>query len=224
MEITCSKSLIDIATSESTATGSNSKFRLKPFAIGYECVRKCWATGVYLPQLFNRFLKFSLQLYSRLASWIDTAILADNWPKTNPQRSRVDFLVHLYTDIIETISESTTIAREIVDKMPIHLCNEHDVIEQCMNETRQMLAKRLNQIEDQWNREMLKQTSGWVKQVADIPRLYRKTNREAPTKPCNYVELILKPAKSFKEMYATKISDDTIRRCLIHVLSQLNKQ
>lgn len=87
-----------------------------------------------------------------------------------------------------------------------------------------MFTKRLTQIEEQWNIEMLKQTTAWTKQVADIPRLYRKTNREAPTKPCNYVEQILKPAKSFTETYSPKIAADTIQRCLIHVFSQLNKQ
>lgn len=223
LETACSASLTDNALYNPT---SSTKYNLKPFSIAYECLEKCWTDGIYLPQIFNRFLKLSLQIYSRLASWIDAAILADNWPKvTVPnQRSRVDFLVVLYIDINQTINESNNISAEIVDKMPVHLRAEHDIVEQCIKESRQIFAKRLTQIEEQWNKEMLRQTAAWTKQVADIPRLYRKTNREAPTKPCNYVDQILKPAKSFIEAYSTKIAPDTVQRCLVYVFSQLNKQ
>lgn len=205
---------------------ANSKYNLKPFSVAHDCLEKCWTDGIYLEQIFNRFLKLSLQIYSRLASWIDEATSVNIWPKVmGPnQRSRVDFLVVLYIDIIQTVNECNDISREIVAKMPAHLRPEQDIVEKCMNESRQIFVKHLTHIEVQWNEEMLKQTDAWTKQVADIPRLYRKTNRDAPTKPCNYVEQILKPAKSFTELYSMKIAADTRQRCLIHVFSQLNKQ
>lgn len=223
METACSASLIDDAVYSAVAT---SGYNLKPFSVAHDCLKKCWTDGIYLSQIFNRFLKLSLQIHARLASWIDEAILANNWPKVKApnQRSRVDFLVVLYIDIIQTVNECNGITRDIVAKMPAHLRPEHDIVEKCMTESLQMFAKHLTQIEVQWNAEMLKQTDAWTKQVADIPRLYRKTNREAPTKPCNYVEQILKPAKSFAKLYSTKIAADTRQRCLIHVFSQLNKQ
>lgn len=221
METVCNISVTDDAL-----YNASSKYKLKSFSTAYDCLKKCWTDGIYLPQIFSRFLKLSLQIYSRLALWTDVAILADDWPKvTAPnQRSRVNFLVDLYIDIIQTVNESDNICSEIFVKMPVHLKTEHDIIVQCMNESRQLFTARLTQIEEQWNKEMLAKTTAWTKQVADIPRLYRKTNREPPTKPCNYVEQILKPAKLFTEMYSTKIAADTIRRCLIHVFSQLNKQ
>lgn len=223
METACSASLIDETLYNATAT---SKYNLKPFSVAHDCLKKCWADGIYLAQIFNRFLKLSLQINSRLASWIDEAVSGNSWPKVmGPnQCSRVDFLVVLYIDIIQTINECNDISRDIVAKMPAHLKPEHDIVEKCVNESRQMFVKYLTRIELQWNEEMLKQTDAWTKQVADIPRLYRKTNREAPTKPCNYVEQILKPAKTFTELYSMKIAADTRQRCLIHVFSQLNKQ
>lgn len=97
-------------------------------------------------------------------------------------------------------------------------------IEKCLDESRKMLTERLTQIEQQWSAEILAQTAGWTKQVADIPRLYRKTNRDAPTKPCNYVEQIVKPAKSFHAKNVSKIALPTIQQCMITSFSHLSRQ
>lgn len=140
------------------------------------------------------------------------------------QFNRVDFLVILYLDTIKLIEKIPNIFNNIVDRVPTHLSKEHVLIEKCLNESRQMLEQRLTKIEEQWNKEMLNQTVGWAKQVADIPRLYRKTNRDAPSKPCNYVEQILKPAKTFCDKYKMKIASETIQQCLIYVFSHLNRQ
>lgn len=43
----------------------------------------------------------------------------------------------------------------------------------------------------------------YLKQVSDIPRLYRRTNREVPTKPCAYV----KNALSFLTTFRTNYND-----------------
>lgn len=99
-----------------------------------------------------------------------------------------------------------------------------NLIEKCFDESRAMLTDRLKLIEGKWSEEIIAQTAGWTKQVGDIPRLYRKTNRDAPTKPCNYVEQILKPAKSFHTKNAGKIAQDTIMKCITLSFSHLNRQ
>lgn len=196
--------------------------RLRPFASVSNCLNKCWSDGVYLSQIFSRFLKFTMQIYNRLCVWIDDAIKNDE--PTNKMLNRIDFLITIYLDAQKTIGQSVELTKLICDKIPIHLLNEKSTIEKCLNETTRALESRLKRIESQWNREMLKQTSGWTKQVADIPRLYRKTNRDAPSKPCNYVEQILAPAKEFNRNYSTKIDSKRIQQCLTSVFSELNKQ
>lgn len=41
----------------------------------------------------------------------------------------------------------------------------------------------------------------YLKQVSDIPRLYRRTNREVPTKPCAYVKNALSFLTNFRTNY-----------------------
>lgn len=205
-----------------TAEIESADGRLKPFASASACLQKCWSDGVFLPQIFPRFLKFTMQINNRLCMWIDEVVRGNGTAKLS--KNRMDFLVSLYLDAQKTIQQNADVANEILSKIPSHLANEKPTIERCLKESTRALEACLRKIEEQWKREMLAQTAGWAKLVADIPRLYRKTNRDAPSKPCNYVEQILSPAKEFSRNFSTKIDSNRVQQCLVFVFSELNKQ
>lgn len=177
--------------------------------------------GVYLQQLFTRFLKLTLQILSRLGKWSNEIIeTKGQFTKLN----RIDFLILLYLDVLKLKSKISSIFDCIVEKIPINLNTQLNLIEKSFDGSQEIFSKYLKRIEQQWNNEIIAQTSGWAKQVADIPRLYRKTNREAPTKPCNYVEQILKPSELFWNKNSERIEPKTLKECLTSSLSQLNRQ
>lgn len=220
MESACSESINENIITTSTSS-SESNFSLKPFVKGDTCIKQCWANGIYLPQLFVRFFKFTLQILARLSKWSEEAIAIKNLPST---LDRVDFMTMIYLDVTTLMGNISNIFDCIVEKVPANMNTKLSLIEKCCDESRAMLADRLKLIEQEWSNEIIAQTTGWTKQVGDIPRLYRKTNREAPTKPCNYVEQILKPAKSFYAKNSTRIAPDTIKKCMILSFSHLNRQ
>lgn len=45
-----------------------------------------------------------------------------------------------------------------------------------------------------------------IRQVADIPRLYRRTNRDIPTQPCSYVASLLAPVDELTKIHSAYIS------------------
>lgn len=218
MESACSEAINEHTIIVST---TESGFSLKPFVKGDACIKKCWTTGVYLPQLFARFFKFTLQILSRLSKWSEEATATKNLPSN---LDRVDFMTMIYLDVNILIGKISSIFDCIVEKIPVNMNTQLSLIEKCFDESRKMLTERLKLIEKQWSDEIIAQTAGWTKQVGDIPRLYRKTNRDAPTKPCNYVEQILKPAKSFYTKNINRIASDTIKQCMILSFSHLNRQ
>lgn len=174
-----------------------------------------------MPQLFARFFKFTLQILSRLSKWSQEAVETKKLPAN---LDRVDFMTLIYLDVTTLLAKISTIFDCIVEKIPVNMNTQLSLVEKCFDESRKMLMERLKFIEKQWSDVIIAQTAGWTKQVADIPRLYRKTNRDAPTKPCNYVEQILKPAKSFYTKNSSKIASDTIKQCMILTFSHLNRQ
>lgn len=203
------------------ASDSKNSFRLKQFSEADLCIKKCWTYGIYLPQLFVRFFKLSLQILSRLVKWSNDAI---NIKKLTPNLDRMDFLVLVYLDVTTLKSKIPTILETIIDKMPIQLNSQLSIVQKSFEDSQNEFDKCLNDVKKCWCNEIIAQTTGWSKQVADIPRLYRKTNRDAPTKPCNYVEQILKPAKLFWRKNSKQISHGTLNECLITAFSHLNRQ
>lgn len=200
---------------------ANNEFNLKPFAQAHFCITKCCSHGVFLPQLFVRFFKLILQMLARLNKWSEDAI---ETKEINIKVNRVDFLILLYLDVMKMNSKIPLIFDKIVEKVPVSLNTQLDLVEKCFNESQNTFNGCLKKIESQWSNEIIGQTSGWTKQVADIPRLYRKTNRKAPTKPCNYVEQLLSPAESFWNKNKSNIEVDILRQCLVKSFSHLNQQ
>ena len=49
-----------------------------------------------------------------------------------------------------------------------------------------------------------------VKSVADIPRMYRRTNRETPSKPCSYIVTILENMTLFHGQYQSSVSSESL--------------
>lgn len=200
-------------------TSKTTEFQLKCFSKGDECITKSWTYGVYLPQLFARFFKLTLQIVARLVKWSNDAINTKDIA-TN----RMDFMVLLYLDISTVIGKIASYIETIREKMPTSLNSQLPVIEKCFDDSKDELHKCLEIIEKQWSDEIISQASGWTKQVADIPRLYRKTNRDAPTKPCTYVEQMMAPMLTFWTNNSQRIPQATLRDCLILSISHLNKQ
>lgn len=62
-----------------------------------------------------------------------------------------------------------------------------------------------------------------VRQVSDLPRLYRKTNRDVPTRCSNYVEQMLRPLKSFVTQHEAQLGALVVEQILIEVCSNITK-
>lgn len=62
-----------------------------------------------------------------------------------------------------------------------------------------------------------------VRQVSDLPRLYRKTNRDVPTRCSSYVEQMLRPLKSFVTQHEAQLGALVVEQILIEVCSNITK-
>lgn len=195
---------------------------MKPFTQANVSIAKCWSQGIYLSQLFIRFFKLTLQILARLSKWSNEAIEMKSQTTTNV--AKMDLLILLYLDITKLNLQISSILNNVVEKIPINLNPKLSLVEKCFDDSRKMFSDSLKRIEQQWTNEIIEQTIGWPKQVADIPRLYRKTNREAPTKPCGYVEQILKPNETFWNKNSNRIDKTILKQCLIASISHLNQQ
>jgi hypothetical protein len=65
----------------------------------------------------------------------------------------------------------------------------------------------------------------FLKQVSDIPRLYRRTNRELPSKACTYMTSLLSPIQIFHSVYSTVVTPaDVINKWLVQMFARICDQ
>lgn len=60
-----------------------------------------------------------------------------------------------------------------------------------------------------------------LKQVRDIPRLYRKTNRSVPNRPCPYLDVVSNALKDFRDDASRKLDDTFLTDLLVALLNAM---
>ncbi|XP_060649360.1 conserved oligomeric Golgi complex subunit 2 [Drosophila nasuta] len=202
-------------------------FQLKPFNAAKEALTRCWADGIYLPEVFPKFYKLNLQIVLRLSRWISDVIAASkssqNFTKVY---TRNQLLISLHADTRKLEAYLPELQKIIVQAAPktknITLFN--NVLSKSMADLDDTLALHLSTIQTTL-KDLLITECGTenVRQVNDLPRLYRKTNREVPTRSSGYVEQMLRPLKSFVAQHESQLGALVVEQILIEVCSNITK-
>lgn len=202
---------------------SASQFNLVQFSIALTCISNCWQEGIYLPQLFHRFFKLTLQLLSRTTSWVDTAI-AYNFPVSADSQMpslKLKLLATLFADINNLSKKIPQIITLVVDKAPQSLALTPPQLDEVFFDNRSTLTTKLNRLQTLIVQELVQASIPHIKQVSDIPRLYRKTNRDVPSKCCQYMELLVQPSREFRVRYQAMVGDERLKEFLANVFTCL---
>ncbi|XP_062561068.1 conserved oligomeric Golgi complex subunit 2 [Armigeres subalbatus] len=221
LEKACSRELD--AAKFSTEQISASQFNLVQFSIALTCISNCWQDGIYLPQLFHRFFKLTLQLLSRTTSWIDTAI-GFNFPiSSDPQTPsfKLKMLTTLFSDINNLSKKIPQIVTLVLEKSPASLALTSSQLDEIFFDNRSILTTKLNRLQTLIVQELVQASVPHIKQASDIPRLYRKTNRDVPSRCCQYMELMVQPSREFREQYHSMIGDERLKEFLANVFTSL---
>ncbi|CAL1540061.1 unnamed protein product [Lymnaea stagnalis] len=72
--------------------------------------------------------------------------------------------------------------------------------------------------------DVVKRCSTFLAQVNDIPRLYRRTNKEVPSKPSTYLSSVIKPLSQFCAEHSQALNQQQKSEFLTHVFGTLSQQ
>lgn len=191
-------------------------------------MEKCYSEEIFLPQLLDKFWKLTLQIISRLNVWVKN-ILNSNVPvQHDPEHSehvanlKLKFLTLLHTDIKNLISNLSTDLSFTQNYIPEVLIYR---IKQSLDEfSKTEYPKNLNLIENIIIDNIYKDCSQHVKNVSQIPRLFRKTNRSSPTHASSYVNAMCHPANSYQAEYTKFLTDESLREILRQVHGRVTRE
>ena len=202
-------------------------FRLSSSQAVMKAIQQCYSPEIYLDSLAHRFWKLCLQIMSRFRKGIseapDMIVPAPEPPKAVAKptataagvsdgvevqevvieyyRSRPRDLIALWLDANKLAS---TVANELFPRLILPSIGELSLSQQSL--IQDGLDSSIQHIQDELpklSKIIVENVSSkclpFLKQVSDIPRLYRRTNRELPSKPCSYVTAMTQPISKFHE-------------------------
>ncbi|XP_077256451.1 conserved oligomeric Golgi complex subunit 2 [Temnothorax americanus] len=204
-------------------------FSLYATDVVWDNLLRIWADDIYLYQLFHRFWKLSLQISSRYQTWCQSA-MKQVWPVINEtnnssdseRSTRLNFLVYLYSDIEKLINALPSFLQMVQSKIKDENVTVSKLLEDSLGETSKSLANLLPLVTKEIVNELSEQCVTHLKQVSDIPRLFRRTKRDVPTKPCPYLKSAMVPLTNFYTDY-NKIIPENILLWLELTLSSLTE-
>ncbi|GAB0097420.1 Conserved oligomeric Golgi complex subunit 2 [Sergentomyia squamirostris] len=198
--------------------------QLVPFVTALSSVSQCWSDTVFLPQLFHRFWKLSLQILGRLLLWTDEVVTVKKWNIAEMSIKRIDFLVILLTDCIKLMGKLPGLLQMATGKLPLDLRQHGGDLKKCLDDTKDALKVKIENVERAVLAELVTESEQNIRQVTDIPRLYRKTNRDVPSKACSYVAQLLAPSTTFRKRYLHEINEERMNSYLERLYSKLTEQ
>lgn len=111
----------------------------------------------------------------------------------------MDLLRALHSDvqhfILETKENQDLVVNNILTSLTLQKQSEllKDAVSKMFADAKSKLEQKLNVIQEILVENLIRECSESLRQVNDLPRLYRKTNREPPTRCSIYIEQMLKP-------------------------------
>lgn len=208
--------------------GESNQMQVKVFIEVISCVAKCWMDGIYLDQLFHKFFKLTFQLIARGIHWVQEVLQLTSDKFEHPTVDLQSFYTTLHRDIGTFILKLPQVEQLVSQKLSENPLLEQKIdassIQKCFNTPRESLMEHQRSIESQIVQKLMQVCTRSIKNVQDIPRLFRKTNRDVPAKHLPYVDQIIQPVANFIQVNSKNYQKHVVRRILNETFNQLTIQ
>ncbi|KAF5403176.1 Conserved oligomeric Golgi complex subunit 2 [Paragonimus heterotremus] len=188
-------------------------------------LQRCWADGIFLQSVRHRFMKLTLQLLSRYAVFVESQLQTSKICKEatdldSASPPNLDLLIYLLIDCHRaSVYVRTELPNIILAALGSAISgNEPGTshsgwLKDCLEESAQHLltvVKPLDEIILVITERACMSTS---RQIMDVPRQYRRTNRTLPTTPSGYVSVMVRPLSHLAE-FGQKTSSENVKDAL----------
>lgn len=226
-----------------TPADGDSLYNLKATESLVNMMNACFNPDIYLPPLAHRFWKLCLQLMARFqlkfrdflleVKQVDTtSLLAKSSSSTKlmelesssgapPSGTSLQHLVQLDIDISLVLENLPDVWNNIWKRLEQLGLKDPTTFDNAFQASAQGLKNISIPISKMIVNELYSECVIHLRTVGDIPRLYRRTNREAPTKCFSYVHQMLSVINDFRSLHqnhAKKVDEWT--RSVLQILTK----
>ncbi|XP_033125894.1 conserved oligomeric Golgi complex subunit 2-like [Anneissia japonica] len=221
------------------ASTGESCFKLAAFDAIWHALQCCWQDQVYLTPLAHRFWKLTLQIILRCTTWIaevhenevagKTSNIDDQPPSSDGDKTTEDKsppvtmaqIVFLIGDVDKLYQQLPSLLTDYIEPRLTSICKDTSFLTESFEEARSRLIERQGSFNEFIVKEVCGLCSVHLKSANDIPRLYRRTNREVPSKPSSYIHNTMKPLELFIQEHGQVLEASRQQQLLAGIFTQI---
>ncbi|ERN10008.1 hypothetical protein AMTR_s00013p00234340 [Amborella trichopoda] len=185
-----------------------------------ECLRSCWKEDVFVHSLSDKFLRLSLELLSRYATWLSVGLAARKGNAATQSGSASthagntsshpggewalaaspeDFIYVMHdVDILVTVVNGDYM-ENVLQLLSSCSADVLSQVRQSISSAGKRLVDLVPSIMDTMIEGLVEKSVEDLRQIKGIPTTYRMTNKPPPVRHSPYVSGVLRPLKAFLE-------------------------
>ncbi|KTG40548.1 hypothetical protein cypCar_00002785 [Cyprinus carpio] len=229
------------------AAPAGSSYHLQVTEVLWSCVCRCWADQVYLPPLAHRFWKLTLQLISRYSTFLTEVLTKSPPPETSkdvvrplpssasstssrtsqdadsetgaPTVLSTKKLVFIAADVDKLQGQIPDISEMIKAKLECIGFKNFAVVSEALQDSSIALSSCIPTLSSRMTQHLTERSIRFLKNASEVPRLYRRTNKEVPTRASAYMDNALQPLHQLVTDSKNVVKDSIIQEWLRVTLS-----
>uniref|UniRef100_A0A673CP93 Component of oligomeric golgi complex 2 n=1 Tax=Sphaeramia orbicularis TaxID=375764 RepID=A0A673CP93_9TELE len=175
----------------------------------WSCLVKCWSDKVYLSPLAHRFWKLTLQLYSRYAKFLDevryssrfsasstssrTSLEEGGSESGSPTSLSTKQLVYIAADIQKLQEQIPVLSEMVRQRLEAISFTNFALVENALADSKACLSSSIPTLNTRMTQHLTERSCRFLKSASEVPRLYRRTNKELPVRASAYMDNALRP-------------------------------
>ncbi|XP_017319955.1 conserved oligomeric Golgi complex subunit 2 [Ictalurus punctatus] len=203
------------------AAPAGSHYRLQVTEVLWSCVCRCWAERIYLPPLAHRFWKLTLQLLSRYATFLTEVLLKTSPSETTKEVTRplpssasstssrtsqdadsesggptvlsTRQLVFIAADVDQLQEQVPDISNMVKERLKEIGFQNLGLVSDALDDSKAALSGCVPTLNSRMIQNLTERSFRFLKNASEVPRLYRRTNKEVPTRASAYMDNALQP-------------------------------
>ncbi|KAM9558814.1 conserved oligomeric Golgi complex subunit 2-like [Salvelinus alpinus] len=226
------------------AAPAGSSYHLLVSQVLWNSLVRCWAEKVYLPPLVHRFWKLTLQLISRYSKFLTemltkspstdvskdpVRLLPSSASSTSSRTSQDDGgsesgspatlstkqLVFIASDVNQLQDQITELSEMIKQRLEIIGYNNFVIVAEALEDSKASLSGCIPTLNRKMTQHLTERCFRFLKSASEVPRLYRRTNKEVPSRASAYMDNALRPLHQLlsdsKDTVKPSIAQDWLR-------------
>ncbi|CAF3309167.1 unnamed protein product [Rotaria socialis] len=199
----------------------NSLFKTMIASTIFQSIDRCWQTNIFLETLSQRFWKLTLQCIVRFRIWIESF---------NTKTVDTKFILNLYADLQTFTQEVKNLFLKVIldQRLASIILLSPNITVDLTNILDQTLLSLTDKCRTDLKNlaigQLIERCNETLHSIQEIPRMYRKTNREAPSKASNSIQATFRHLQSFTNDYSgTILTEDECKQFQSVAMEEITK-